>query len=131
MATIQREQWNDSSRCLLSLRRALEYSPSHEGAVRELEVLLDDSEFFEEVSEILETVYRTLNDTTKLAALFERRIGLACFQRGTARGSAHAGSSARGRGRRRDSRAEDPAAGRRGGAQQPVHYWRSWLVWRA
>ncbi len=77
MAIIQREQFHDSSRCLLSLRRALEYSPSHEGAVRELEVLLGDSEFFEEVSEILETVYRTLNDTTKLAALFERRIGLA------------------------------------------------------
>jgi tetratricopeptide (TPR) repeat protein len=77
MASIQREQWSDSSRCLLSLRRALEYSPSHESAVRELEVLLDDSEFFEEVSEILESVYRTLNDTPKLAALFERRIGLA------------------------------------------------------
>jgi tetratricopeptide (TPR) repeat protein len=77
MATIQREQWNDSSRCLLSLRRALEYSPSHEGAIRELESLLGDSEFFEEVSEILESVYRTLNDTTKLATLFERRIGLA------------------------------------------------------
>jgi tetratricopeptide (TPR) repeat protein len=29
------------------------------------------------VSEILESVYRTLNDTTRLAALFERRIGLA------------------------------------------------------
>ena len=40
-------------------------------------MLLGDSEFFEEVSEILEAVYRTLNDTTKLAALFERRIGLA------------------------------------------------------
>jgi tetratricopeptide (TPR) repeat protein len=39
--------------------------------------LVGDSEFFEEVSEILEQVYRTLNDTTKLAALFERRIGLA------------------------------------------------------
>jgi tetratricopeptide (TPR) repeat protein len=77
MATIQREQWNDSSRCLLSLRRALEYSPSHEGAIRELEALLADSDFFEEVSEILESVYRTLNDTTRLAALFERRIGLA------------------------------------------------------
>jgi tetratricopeptide (TPR) repeat protein len=77
MATIQREQWNDSSRCLLSLRRALEYSPSHAGAIRELEKLLEDSEFFEEVSEILESVYRTLNDTGKLAALFERRIGLA------------------------------------------------------
>jgi golgin subfamily B member 1 len=45
--------------------------------VRALEGLLDDSEFFEEVSEVLESVYRTLNDTTKLAALFERRIGLA------------------------------------------------------
>jgi golgin subfamily B member 1 len=77
MATIQREQWNDSSRSLLSLRRALEYSPSHEGAIRELESLLGDSDFFEEVSEILESVYRTLNDTTRLAALFERRIGLA------------------------------------------------------
>jgi tetratricopeptide (TPR) repeat protein len=77
MATIQREQWGDSSRGLLSLRRALEYSPSHEGAIRELEVLLQDSDFFEEVSEILESVYRTLNDTSKLAALFERRIGLA------------------------------------------------------
>jgi tetratricopeptide (TPR) repeat protein len=77
MATIQREQWSDNSRSLLSLRRALEYSPSHEGAIRELESLLGDSDFFEEVSEILETVYRTLNDTTRLAALFERRIGLA------------------------------------------------------
>ncbi|HVZ37531.1 MAG TPA: tetratricopeptide repeat protein, partial [Polyangiaceae bacterium] len=38
---------------------------------------LDDSEFFEEVAEVLESVYRTLNDTAKLAALFERRIGLA------------------------------------------------------
>ncbi|HTV24521.1 MAG TPA: tetratricopeptide repeat protein [Polyangiaceae bacterium] len=77
MATIQREQWSDSSRSLLSLRRALEYSPSHQGAIRALESLLEDSDFFEEVSEILESTYRTLNDTTKLAALFERRIGLA------------------------------------------------------
>ncbi|HKO95260.1 MAG TPA: tetratricopeptide repeat protein, partial [Polyangiaceae bacterium] len=77
MARIQLEQFKDSSRCLLSLRRALEYSPAHAGAIRELEVLLDDSDYFEEVSEILETVYRTLNDTGKLAALFERRIGLA------------------------------------------------------
>jgi len=77
MAKIQLDQFHDSSRCLLSLRRALEYSPGHEGAIRELEGLLDDSEFFEEVSEVLESVYRTLNDTSKLAALFERRIGLA------------------------------------------------------
>jgi tetratricopeptide (TPR) repeat protein len=77
MATIQREQFSDASRALLSLRRALEYSPSHQGAIRELESLLGDSDFFEEVSEILESVYRTLNDTTKLAQLFERRIGLA------------------------------------------------------
>ncbi|MEY4548727.1 MAG: hypothetical protein RL685_4922, partial [Pseudomonadota bacterium] len=74
---IQLEQFRDTSRCLLSLRRALEYSPGHAGSIHELEGLLDDSEFFEEVSEVLESVYRTLNDTSKLAALFERRIGLA------------------------------------------------------
>jgi tetratricopeptide (TPR) repeat protein len=77
MAKLQLEHFHDTSRCLLSLRRALEYSPGHEGSVRELEGLLDDSEFFDEVSEVLESVYRTLNDTSKLAALFERRIGLA------------------------------------------------------
>lgn len=77
MATIQRERYSDSSRSLLSLRRALEYSPSHAGAIAELEALTNDREFFEEVSEILEQVYRTLGDTTKLATLFERRIGLA------------------------------------------------------
>jgi tetratricopeptide (TPR) repeat protein len=77
MAILQRAHFGDSSRSLLSLRRALEYSPSHEGAVRELESLLEDQDLFEEVSETLNQVYRTLNDTTKLAKLYERRIGLA------------------------------------------------------
>jgi tetratricopeptide (TPR) repeat protein len=77
MAILQRMHFGDSSRSLLSLRRALEYSPSHEGAVRELESLLEDQDLFEEVSETLNQVYRTLNDTTKLAKLYEKRIGLA------------------------------------------------------
>ncbi len=77
MATIQREQFQDRSRCLYSLRRALEFNPQHAGAIEQLEELLGDAEFFEEVAEVLEGVYRESGNNDKLAGLFERRVGLA------------------------------------------------------
>lgn len=77
LAQIQIEQFKEPARGLGSLRMALERVPAHEAAVAELEKLVEHDDLFEEVSEILEGVYRTRGLTDRLAKLYEKRVGFA------------------------------------------------------
>jgi tetratricopeptide (TPR) repeat protein len=77
LAELQLAQFREPERALGSLRMALERVPGHEAAIRELEKLLDVPDLFEEVSELLESVYRSRGMTERLPKLFERRIGFA------------------------------------------------------
>ncbi|HEX2675014.1 MAG TPA: tetratricopeptide repeat protein, partial [Polyangiales bacterium] len=77
LAQIQIERFKEPSRGLGSLRMALERVPTHDAAVTELEKLVDDQELFEEVSEMLESVYRARGMTDRLAKLYEKRVGFA------------------------------------------------------
>ncbi len=46
-------------------------------AVAELEKLVDNADLFEEVSEMLESVYRARGLTDRLRKLYEKRVGFA------------------------------------------------------
>ncbi|HYQ17837.1 MAG TPA: tetratricopeptide repeat protein, partial [Polyangiaceae bacterium] len=77
LAQLQIEKFQEPGRGLGSLRMALERAPNHDAAVAELEKLVDNEELFEEVSEILESVYRARGMTDRLAKLYEKRVGFA------------------------------------------------------
>ena len=77
LAQIQIEKFEEPARGLGSLRMALERVSAHEAAVAELEKLVENEELFEEVSEILESVYRARGLTDRLAKLYEKRVGFA------------------------------------------------------
>lgn len=77
LAQLQIERFQEPARGLGSLRMALERVPAHDAAVTELEKLVDDQELFEEVSEILESVYRARGMTDRLAKLYEKRVSFA------------------------------------------------------
>ena len=77
LAQIQIDRFKEPGRGLGSLRMALERVPTHEAAVTELEKLVENEELFEEVSEILESVYRARGLTDRLAKLYEKRVGFA------------------------------------------------------
>jgi tetratricopeptide (TPR) repeat protein len=77
LAQIQIEKFEEPARGLSSLRMALERVSAHEAAVAELEKLVENDELFEEVSEILESVYRSRGLTDRLAKLYEKRVGFA------------------------------------------------------
>ncbi len=62
---------------IAAMRLALERIPDHPGVIELLEGLTERRDLFEEVSEILEGVYRTTGRTDRLAALFRRRVDLA------------------------------------------------------
>jgi golgin subfamily B member 1 len=77
LAQLQIDRFKEPARGLGSLRMALERVPAHDAAVSELEKLVDNEELFEEVSEILESVYRARGMTDRLAKLYEKRVGFA------------------------------------------------------
>ncbi|HYJ10221.1 MAG TPA: hypothetical protein VEX18_14460, partial [Polyangiaceae bacterium] len=77
LAQIQIDRFQEPARGLSSLRMALERAPGHDPAVAELEKLVDQADLFEEVSEILESVYRARGLTERLAKLYEKRVGFA------------------------------------------------------
>lgn len=77
LAQIQSSHFKDDARALSSLRAALERVPGHAGAVESLERLTGDRDLFDEVSEILEEVYRTRGEAQKLAALWQKRVEFA------------------------------------------------------
>ena len=76
-AQLQIDRFQEPARGLGSLRMALERVPAHEAAVLELEKLVEHEDLFEEVSEILESVYRARGLTDRLAKLYEKRVGFA------------------------------------------------------
>jgi len=77
LAQIQIDRFKEPERGLGSLRMALERVPAHEAGVAELEKLVEHDELFDEVSEILESVYRARGLTDRLAKLYEKRVGFA------------------------------------------------------
>jgi golgin subfamily B member 1 len=77
LAQLQIERFQEPARGLGSLRMALERVPAHDAAVAELEKLVEHADLFEEVSEILESVYRARGFTDRLAKLYEKRVGFA------------------------------------------------------
>jgi len=77
LAQLQIDRFKEPARGLGSLRMALERVSAHEGAVAALEKLVELEELFEEVSEMLESVYRARGLTDRLAKLYERRVGFA------------------------------------------------------
>jgi tetratricopeptide (TPR) repeat protein len=77
LAEIQSSHFKDDARALSSLRSALERVPAHPGAVQSLERLTDQRDLFDEVSEILEEVYRGRGDAQKLASLWQKRVEFA------------------------------------------------------
>jgi tetratricopeptide (TPR) repeat protein len=77
LAQLQIEKFQEPSRGLGSLRMALERAPAHDPAVAELEKLVEHQDLFDEVSEILEFVYRNRGMTDRLAKLYEKRVGFA------------------------------------------------------
>ncbi|HVY26926.1 MAG TPA: tetratricopeptide repeat protein [Polyangiaceae bacterium] len=77
LAQIQIAQFEEPGRGLSSLRMALERVPAHEAAVGELEKLVEHDDLFEEVAEVLESVYRSRGLTDRLAKLYEKRVGFA------------------------------------------------------
>ncbi|MCC6526258.1 MAG: tetratricopeptide repeat protein [Polyangiaceae bacterium] len=72
---LQIERHGDKQQGVAMLRQAVEIVPDHAGARKSLEGLTDDAELFEEVSELLEGIYRVAGDTAALARLYEKRIG--------------------------------------------------------
>jgi tetratricopeptide (TPR) repeat protein len=77
LAELQVSHFADPARALASLRSALERAPSHPGAIASLEKLADHRDLFEEAADILENVYRSHNDTDRLAGLYEKRVAFA------------------------------------------------------
>jgi golgin subfamily B member 1 len=77
LARLQIGRFHQAERGLGSLRQALERAPAHEAAVVELEMLVDDRELFDEVAEILESVYRSRGLTERLAKLYEKHVAFA------------------------------------------------------
>jgi tetratricopeptide (TPR) repeat protein len=76
-AVIQLDEFGEMGQGLGSLRTALDLDPNHTGAREKLESLTDRRELFDEVSEILEMLYRSIGSTDKLAELYGKRVGFA------------------------------------------------------
>ncbi len=76
-AAIQLDEFGETGQALGSLRTALDIDPSHTASREKLESLTDRRELFDEVSEILETLYRGLGATDKLAELYGKRVSFA------------------------------------------------------
>jgi tetratricopeptide (TPR) repeat protein len=77
LADIQVTHFKDPARALGSLRAALDAVPGHAASVAALEKLSADRDLFEESAELLEGVYRTQGDTSRLAGLYEKRVSFA------------------------------------------------------
>ena len=110
LALLQIQRFQEPARGLGSLRMALERVAGHEAAVAELEKLVENEELFEEVAEMLESVYRSRGLTDRLAKLYEKRVGFA-----DSRGRAHRHASQPGARARRGARSRGRAARDRAG----------------
>lgn len=74
LALIQINDFKEPTTGLGTLRATLEARQDHPGAREALEGLISSESLFEEVSELLEQVYRTLGDNERLVGLLEKRV---------------------------------------------------------
>ena len=74
LARVQLDAFSQPGTALSTARAALERLPDHAGTVELLETLSERRELFEEVSELLETVYRSSCRTASLASLYEKKV---------------------------------------------------------
>ncbi|HMA93172.1 MAG TPA: tetratricopeptide repeat protein [Polyangiaceae bacterium] len=77
LARLQLDQFGQAGTALATARSALERVSDHAGTVELLETLSDRRELFEEVSELLEGVYRNTGRTDRLAGLYEKKVAQA------------------------------------------------------
>ncbi|MBX3180989.1 MAG: tetratricopeptide repeat protein [Polyangiaceae bacterium] len=77
LALVQIQKFEEPERGLGSLRQALERVPGHAPSTEALEGLTQHRELFQEVSELLEEVYRAAGRTSDLAKLYEQRVSFA------------------------------------------------------
>ncbi|MCA9617373.1 MAG: hypothetical protein KC731_00030 [Myxococcales bacterium] len=71
------EEFDERERGLGMLRDAAELDPEHAGVREALEKLTEDEALFEEVAEILDTMYRVAQDSASRAKLRNKRISYA------------------------------------------------------
>jgi tetratricopeptide (TPR) repeat protein len=76
LALLQINDFKDPTAGLGALRAALDVRQDHPGAREALEALTSNQDLFEEVSELLEQVYRALGDNGRLANLLDKRVDL-------------------------------------------------------
>lgn len=77
LAVLQIDKLGEKAQGLGTLRVALEKVPDHAACRATLERLLDDPSLFDEVFDILESVYRQLAMGEAIAGLFERKVAKA------------------------------------------------------
>ncbi|RLB64957.1 MAG: hypothetical protein DRI90_03285, partial [Deltaproteobacteria bacterium] len=77
LGKLQIDAFDDKHNGLAMLRMAADQDPAHEGVCEELEKLTDVEELFEEVAEVLDTMYRVSQDSAARAKLRNKRISYA------------------------------------------------------
>jgi len=75
LATIQIQGLEDPVQGLATLQHVVELVPEHEGAREQLEALTENEELFEQVADVLDNVYRVMQDSAARAQLQSKRIG--------------------------------------------------------
>lgn len=74
LATLLYRDLGEKSQGLSMLRQALDHEPAHTGAVEQLRLALEDADLFEEAFEALEQAFRSTENGTALAELYEKRV---------------------------------------------------------
>ncbi len=77
LARVQLDKFGQFGTALSTARSALDRVPDHQGTVELLETLSERKELFEEVSDLLEGVYRSTGRTGQLASLYEKKVAQA------------------------------------------------------
>lgn len=77
LGVIQVERFDEKERGVGTLRQAADLNPEHAGVREALEKLTDTESLFEEVAEILDTMYRVAQDSPARAKLRNKRISYA------------------------------------------------------
>ena len=77
LGAIQIERFDEKERGVGTLRQAADLNPEHAGVREALEKLTDTESLFEEVAEILDTMYRVAQDSPARAKLRNKRISYA------------------------------------------------------
>lgn len=76
LTRLQLDELADVPAAVAMLKRISEESPDHEPTRKKLEELASGADMFDELSPIVESIYRAVNDKAALVGLFERRVEL-------------------------------------------------------